>query len=342
MHKSTTVVYASPTPPSEKETALKDHSVLHELDFYVKNELRMSAHLQKTFPHHYARRFFLPSSFRRVGDAKESVILTFPPNPTYVHTHLTQMHGAREFIYELLEIYQYALQSCVALATQAKIAHNRIQMDTLVMHPSGVVLFADFSNAIHLSTSTNTATTTTLRFLLSTFEPENIYRPMEHHILSYMQSNKLAALSAYHIQWIIGQVYPDDHPVLKRVGRAYLADVRASAHAHYIHWANRAIGDLIAEEIIPIEPSRPTWDVHGISMIFLGILLDIHRGTGENRFIPGFISLLLPAVHPLPIRRPCATQALRQWHGFLSSMKPIEYYKCIQAYDEAPPADAAS
>jgi hypothetical protein len=73
-----------------------------------------------------------------------------------------------------------------------------------------------------------------------------------------------------------------------------------------------------------------TWDNYALSILFLRILIGIHKSIGvKNKFIILFMKLLVTNVHLNPLKRFSVDTTINKFDILLDSLEPKDYKEII-------------
>ncbi len=69
-----------------------------------------------------------------------------------------------------------------------------------------------------------------------------------------------------------------------------------------------------------------TWDNYALSILYLRILIGIHRSIGiKNKFIILFMKLLVTNIHLNPLKRLSIEMTIEKFDILLDSLEPKDY-----------------
>ena len=73
-----------------------------------------------------------------------------------------------------------------------------------------------------------------------------------------------------------------------------------------------------------------TWDNYSLSILFLRILIGIHRTIGiTNKFIILFMKLLVSNIHLNPLNRLSISTTIERFNALLNTLEPKDYKDVI-------------
>jgi hypothetical protein len=74
-----------------------------------------------------------------------------------------------------------------------------------------------------------------------------------------------------------------------------------------------------------------TWDNYALSIMFLRILIGLHRTIGiKNKFIIFFMKLLVSNIHLNPLKRVSIDSTTNKFNNLLDSLEPKDYKEVIK------------
>ena len=295
----------------EEEQEQKRGTIMSELvyfDFLVRNEVATTKIL-KTIPNSH-QFFYLIQSIEQVSisamDEHEyetrnirndnSVLIKFKNQQTTpLNVYLKSLTSSRKFILQVITFYEVLLKS-IGILLAHKIVHNNIGFNTTLINYMETPLLGNFSYSINID---NPKINMFMHEIFREYTPDLIQRPMEHHILSYLISNKISSLSMHNIHTIIEEVY-ENNPLLNHFGNNILTNFKAEAAEYYKKYVNKKYEEIINDVIL----YHTTWDNYGLSVIYLNILIGIHKTIQKkNKLIILFMRLLMENVNPNPYKR---------------------------------------
>jgi hypothetical protein len=148
---------------------------------------------------------------------------------------------------------------------------------------------------------------------------------LEFHILSYLLTNKLNSLSSYNIERIIHDVI-DKHVILKTFGDDFVSSYKDEALHYFKKYINQSY-DYILTDILQ---HYGTWDNYALSILFLKILIGIHRSVEvKNKFIILFMKLLVCNIHLNPLKRLSIQETTNKFETILDSLSPKDYKEIL-------------
>jgi hypothetical protein len=149
---------------------------------------------------------------------------------------------------------------------------------------------------------------------------------MIRHILSYLLTNKLDSLSSYNIEKVICDV-AEKHSILHCFGSELVSSYKAEALQYFKKYINKSYSYIIRDII----QYYNTWDNYALSMMFLRILIGIHRTIEtKNKFIVLFMKLLVANIHFNPSHRGSVSTTTNKFQTILDSTEPRDYKEIVE------------
>jgi len=300
------------------------------LDSFVKNELTNIEKI-KTIPH-YKKYYYVceNSSELLVAELDEnvnylktskntsvdnSILLKYEDNELiYLKNYLkSSLSRPKIYILKMVESYQHLLKS-ISLLNDVQLVHNFINFDSVVIGEYDSVMLTNFAFSLNLSTNTNT--NCDFKQFFTHYDPLYLEWPLEFHILSFIQTNKLTSLSSYNIEIIINNVI-DNHTILKTFGNDIIKEYRNNALDYFIKYVNWHYDDILKD----ILQFYKTWDNYALSIMYLRILIDLHRKIQKkNKFIILFMKLLVCNIHLNPLLRLNISSTLNKFDSIIDCL----------------------
>jgi hypothetical protein len=129
------------------------------------------------------------------------------------------------------------------------------------------------------------------------------------------------ALSNYNIETIVCNVIESNN-ILKTFGDSVVSSYKQEALEYFKKYVNQTY-DYILKDILK---HSNTWDNYALSIMFLRILIGIHRSIGkQNKFIIMFMKLLVSNIHLNPLKRLSIGSTTNKFNSILDSLEPKDY-----------------
>ena len=262
-------------------------------------------------------------SYGREIKSDETVLFKFADRELiYLKTYLKALSSSTKYIFTIIYFYKRLLNS-VNLLVEKQIIHNHINFETVVVDKRNEMpLLSDLSFSIDLSHKDIEQYIT--HFFIE-YDPSYLEWPLEFHILSYIITNKLTssqnALSNYNIETIVCNVIESNN-ILKTFGDSVVSSYKQEALEYFKKYVNQTY-DYILTDILK---HSNTWDNYALSIMFLRILIGIHRSIGkQNKFIIMFMKLLVSNIHLNPLKRLSIGSTTNKFDSILDSLEPKDY-----------------
>lgn len=267
---------------------------LLRLDFFTQNEIHTTNKL-KTLTN-YKNKFYLFDSIENIQGSGNTSILMNYENMGLIKfdTYISSLSCSRIYINNLIESYKHLLVT-ISLLKQNKIVHNNIGFETIVTNKSHTLL-TDFSKALDMN---NFDINKYIKHFVTTYVPDNVFKPMELQVLSYIITNKLDSISNNNIGCILDDILKY-HTILPHFGDKYVTKFKNDGTIFLQRYVNKPI-TFICNDILTY---YDMWDNYSLSVSFLIILIGIHKNIKHsNKFVITFMRHLLENISFNPLKR---------------------------------------
>ena len=334
---------------TNKEEQTKTKVVHHivSLHFFSLNEIEISKIIKQMHTDfHYSRRYYLfetaqplkiaelestPGSLRAISikrDIKndDNLLLTFEKRELiYLDLNLKSLRSSKKYIFQLIEFYRYLLRS-IDLLVAAGIVHNNINLNTIVVDSFDTPILTNFMYSINLRKfDTTSAMTSYISHFLSREIKDQQQWPIEFCILKYQLTNKLDSLSLYNIETIVRQ-YVADHTILNTFGTDVVQNYLADGLLYFGKYTNKSFEQNVAD----ILKYSHTWDNYALSIVYLRILIGLHRVINvNNKFIILFMKLLVSNITLDPSKRPSLQVTYERFEKMLNNIDLDDYQMLV-------------
>jgi len=321
-----------------KKPKLRKKKIINKivtLDFFVKNELTNMKKIEKIKD--YKKYYYIceNSSELLVTELDENVNYLKSNKNTildnsilfkyedaeliYLKNHLkASLSRPKIYILNLLNSYQQLLKS-ICLLNDNQIVHNFINFETVVINPNDSALLTNFAFSLDVSLETD------FKQFFIEYDPSYIEWPPELHILSFLKTNKMNSLSSYNIENIINNLL-DNHNILKTFDNKIITTYKYEAIDYFKKYVNWSYDDILKD----ILQFYKTWDNYALSIMYLRILIDLHRKIQKkNKFIILFMKLLVCNINLNPFSRFNISTTLTRLDSILDSLEPNDYKEVI-------------
>ena len=309
------------------------------LDLFIKNELTNIKKIQK-FPN-YQSMFYICEKSDQLKIAKyeedfnylisgreiaqdNTILLKYVDLELIpLKNYLNALSSSKKYLYSVIFFYKYLLHSLHGLS-EHHIIHNNICFDNIVidkLYENPLITSFTFSIDI---TSSNLDFY--LRQIFITYDPSFYQWPTEFHILSYLYTNKLQSLSLFNIESIINDII-NNHNLLNTFGNSFVSLYREEAKNYFSKYLNKDYNFILTD----ILQFSHTWDNYALSIMFLKILIYLHRCFNkQNKFIILFMKLLVENISLNPEKRLSFIETTNKFEIILDNMQPSDYLFIIQ------------
>lgn len=241
----------------------------------------------------------------------------------YLKNYLKALSSPKQYIFTVIDFYRRLLKSIDLLVTQ-RVIHNRICFDTVMVDERGFPLISDFSVSTN---SSHNSLEQYIKLFFIEYDPSYLEWPLEFHILSYLLTNKLNSLSSYNIETIITDVVKN-HSILNTFGSQLVSLYKEEALKYFTKYVNQSYSYILTD----IFQYSSTWDNYALSIMFLRILIGIHRSINKivkNKFIILFMKLLVENIHGNPLKRLSILETTNKFESIIDSLEPKDYKEVI-------------
>jgi hypothetical protein len=311
------------------------------MDFFLMNELTNSKKIHTIKDYKYYYYVYETSSELKLTEFAEdvdcvssgeeiksdgTVLLKFEDRRLiYLKNYLKTLSDSTKYIYTIIDFYKRLLKS-IGLLVNHQIVHNHINFDTIVIDNNSAPLLSEFS--VSIDTSRKDINQYISHFFIE-YDPSYLEWPLEIHILSYLITNKLTgpqhSISSYNIDTIICN-FLEHNNILKTFGDKVVSSYKQEALEYCKKYVNKSY-DYILTDILQYSN---TWDNYALSIMFLRILIGIHRSIGkQNKFIIMFMKLLVCNIHLNPLKRLSIGSTTNKFDSILDSLEPKDYKEVL-------------
>lgn len=239
----------------------------------------------------------------------------------YFKNYLKALSSSTKYILTIINSYKCLLNS-ISLLVSYNIFHNYINFDSIVVDKNEHILLSNFSFSIdYLRTDIQQY----IKHFIIAYDPSYLEWPIEFHILSYLLTNKLNSLSSYNIESIITE-YIHHNNILNTFGSSVVSLYKEESLKYFKKYVNQTY-DYILTDMLQY---AHTWDNYALSMLYLRILIGIHKSIKiQNKFIILFMKLLVCNIHLNPFKRLSVEMTINNFDCLLDSLEPKDYKNII-------------
>jgi hypothetical protein len=229
------------------------------------------------------------------------------------------LSSSKIYILTIINSYKHILKSIEILISN-NIVHNHINFVSVLVDKDNNSLLSDFSLSIDVS---KPDIEQYIKHFIIGYDASYLEWPLEFHIVSYLLTNKLNSLSSYNIYNIICE-YIDNHTILKTFGETVVSLYKEEAVNYFKKYVNQSY-EYILNDMLQY---YNTWDNYALSILFLRILIGIHKTIKvNNKFIILFMKLLVSNVHLNPSKRVSVGETTNKFESILNMIEPKDYYQ---------------
>lgn len=287
-------------------------------DFFIRNELSNVLKIQKLS--HYKQKFHVfENSYELVINnlkPDNNLLLKFDNcELIYLKNYFRSLSSPKIYIFKIIQFYKYLLNS-IQLLVNNNMVHNHIQFGSIMIDKHELPLLTDFS----FSVSTDIVFNNIKPFFIE-YEPSYLEWPIEIHILTFLITNKLNSLSFSNIENIITNVIKH-HYILQTFGLEVVSIYKEEAICYFKKYINQTYDYILTDIFL----YSSTWDNYALSILFLRILIGLHKTICiQNKFIIYFMKLLVTNIHLNPLKRLSIVDTTNKFEAILESIEPKDY-----------------
>jgi hypothetical protein len=227
-----------------------------------------------------------------------------------------------KYILTIIQFYKHLLHS-LQLLVDNHIFNNHINFDSIVIDKYDCPLLSNFTFSIYYL---HPNIDEHIKQFIVAYEPSYIEWPIELHILSYLLTNKLNSLSNHNIETIIDDIVKHNK-ILNSFGDTVVSLYKTEASIYFNKYVNQSYHYILSDILQFVH----TWDNYSLSILFLRILIGIHRSIGiKNKFIILFMKLLVGNIHLNPLKRLSINKTKEKFNDLLNSIEPKDYKDVIK------------
>ena len=243
----------------------------------------------------------------------------------YIDSYLKALSCSRKYISKLIDFYKSSLATIQQLNAKG-IAHNNINFNTLLVDENENVLLTNFAFSLSLMREGN-QDKNNLSLLLPFYKDDDkdtdisLFLPVEFHLLQYQLSNDITCLSFNNIESVLKQ-FVSNHRILTHFDTTVLLKDGLSYFNKYV---NQNLLETMASTF-------ETWDNYAVSIVFLRILIGLHKTIKiNNKFIIHFMKLLFKNISLDVSKRLSLNETREQFELLLNKIDLDDFVKLVRA-----------
>jgi hypothetical protein len=190
----------------------------------------------------------------------------------------------------LINSYNFLLNS-IDLLIENNIVHNNISSSSIGINENNEPILFKFDLSMVLIPSNLNINYISKYFLL--YEPTYFYRPLELQVLSYILSNNLTTISAFHVEKIIKECI-SDNIFIGKFGNNIKLLYEEEGRKYISKLINKPI-DYIVSNIFQY---KATWDNFRVSILYLQLIINTFHLS--EPFMNKIMKMLLVNIHTNP------------------------------------------
>lgn len=305
----------------------KNNTKFVNYDFYSINEAKLSEKIKK-IPY-YSNHFIIVEDydFVNIGQLtntfiekleltteKKYLIFTYK-NDVLVDfgDFLFALLEPRRFVHHIIESFSYLLNSLLQLNQNGICFFN--------LSPQNIVFNVNCGEKPQLTDFQLSFITSNLNedYISKIIKKHNDYthKPLEVHVLFYLIQNNMVTISYSFIEEIC-DVFIQNLTVLELFSEKYRESYKLTAIESLKKYINTPKSDIILD----ILSNHNTWDVYGLSVLYLYIFGHVSKFFSlKTTFINKIAMELSKNIHPDPAKRNSLKKLLDNYNNLLSSEK---------------------
>ena len=280
---------------------------------FIQNEIHTTNKLKGLLE--YKKYYYLFNNIEKPHSLYDTSILTTYENIGLVNfdIYLGSLSCSRIYIHTLIESYKHLLDA-IALLIDNKIIHNNITFETIQTNKSNTLL-TNFMNSVDM-------TRIDLNECMNKLcKNEEIIKPIEIYLLSYLQTNKLDSISNNNINCILNELI-EYNKILPHFGEKIIQQFRDDGTVFLQQYINKS-HSFIRDDILKY---YATWDNYSLSVSYLMILIGIHKNIKHsNKFVVIFMRHLLENISFNPIKRCTVETTTNKFDKMIYEIEPSYY-----------------
>jgi len=305
------------------------------IDFYVENEIINVKKLKQNENGKIRDRFYVFERVERmqIGEMSDdiynlkqirklkedgNILFKFENKELiYLENYLKRLQTSRKYIFTLIEFYKDIIQG-IELLVNNNIVNNYINFQSILVDTNEKPLLSNFKFSIDISSPDMN---NYIKNFFIEYDSTYLSWAPELHLLSYLLTNKLESLSAYNIEYVI-QACIDNNYLLKNFGSTIVNNFKESGINYFKKYINKSY-DFILSDIIKY---YYTWDNYAFSILYLEILVSIHKKIKKNnKFIIIFMKLLVENININPQKRLTLKETFISFQNLYLSVEREQY-----------------
>lgn len=326
----------------EKKEKEKRVTKIVNIDFYVENEIMNVKTLKKNEKNNKIRDYFYVFemaekmqivemkndiyNLKEIRKIKEdgNILFKFENKKLiYFENYLKTLQMPRKYIFTLIEFYKYIIHG-IELLVSNNIVNNYINSETILVDINEMPLLCNFKFSIDIS---RPDINNYIKHFFIEYDSTYLSWAPELHLLSYLLTNKLESLSAYNIEYVIQDCINNNY-LLKNFGSIIINNFKESGINYFKKYINKSY-DFIVSDIIKY---YSTWDNYAFSILYLEILVSIHKKIKKNnKFIIIFMKLLVENININPQKRLTLKDTLNSFQKLCLSVERKEYIDLLNS-----------
>lgn len=320
----------------EKQTKCKKIHKIIKLNFFIYNELTNQKKLLNFYDHFY---LCVKSSYLSLINVEEnlfelkkintknddSILIEYDDIKLINYkSYLKNLNNSKKYLLTVINSYKHLLNS-IQILSDHNIYHNNLNFDNIMMNLNDIPLISNFTFSIDYSRKDINEY---IKNFLISYEPGYIEWPIELHILSFLLTNKLESLSKQNIEDIINE-YVKNNNILINFGQQFVSSYVIESINYFNNYVNKDYNYILKD----ILQYSNTWDNFSLSILFLRIIIGIHKTIMlKNKFIINFMKLLVCNINLNPLKRSTIIESKNKFDIIIDSLSPKDFKDIIENF----------
>jgi len=230
------------------------------------------------------------------------------------------IHKKRNIV-NIISIFK-SLLHIIQLLNQQKIVHMNLVPKSINLNSNNLPFLTNFTNSflfdeMDVERKSNP--------IFSKYDPNNIYLPLEVHLLCFMNENNYNSLSRGNIEKVVNDLFT---AFSSSSFSKYISDEFKETYI----FSHRSLINKPKYTIInELFYFSNTWNNYSLAIIYLQLLsfLGSKISSGSHKFINDFSHILLQNISPIPSRRETVDNTIKIFDDILYSISHQEWKELL-------------
>lgn len=321
-------------------------------DFFIENELFISNGISQMI--NYKKYFYIPSKIEKINyvnmnddineDESEDFETEYDINLKYrkkissnnillkyeniflIPLKNYSCSSSKYFFYQLTNIYLRLLNS-INMLNENHIFFNNLNDENIFINSHDFPVISNFLFSIQINLhkiNENISHENILRKYILEYDPDYIQWPIEIHTIAYIFHHKLTSLSNGNIISIVNDLMNDNY-----ILNNFSENIKQKYYNDGISFLNTFVNKNVNEIVTKIISHFKTWDNYALSIMYLQMIIKIHKSIKNNKFIIDFMKLLLKNISFHPEKRLSLKNTKKYFCEMLNNISKNEYKEIV-------------